>query len=65
MNVATEFLLKGWVDFDEFYCVFEWFSEWFRLTILDPVGQTWKVAQTGILRFTMEIVVYKWLLLVI
>jgi len=30
----------------------------------DPVGPTRKGAQTGILRFTMEIVVYKWLLLV-
>jgi len=32
---------------------------------LDLVGPTRRVAQTGILRFMMEIFVYKWLLLVI
>jgi len=32
---------------------------------LDQVGPTRGGAQTGIFRFTMEIFVYKWLLLVI
>jgi len=30
-----------------------------------PLGPTRGCAQTGILRFTLEIVVYKWLLLII
>jgi len=32
---------------------------------LDPVGSTRRGAQTGILRFTIEIFVYQWLLLVV
>jgi len=47
--------------------VFEWVSEWFRQTLdspLDKASPTRNCDQTGILRFTMEIIVYKWLLLV-
>jgi len=32
---------------------------------LDPVDPTREGEQTGVLRFTMEIFIYKWLLLVI
>ena len=32
---------------------------------LDPVGPTRRGAQTGTLRFTIEIFAYKWLLLVL
>jgi len=33
--------------------------------LLDPVGSTRRGAQTGILRFTIDIFVYKWLPLII
>jgi len=52
---------NGWTDFDEIFC--ECSSSFLDGldSQLDPVGG----AQTGNLRFTMEIVVYKWLILVI
>jgi len=44
--------------------VLEWAFEWFRFTI-GPGKPTRGDAQTGFLRFMMDIFVYKWLLLVI
>jgi len=55
-----ELLLNGWSDFDEIVCLCLSGS----LDGLDPVGATWRGAQTGILRFKMDICVYKWLPLI-
>jgi len=58
-------LRNGWTDIDEIICVcLNGFPGWLDLQ-LDPVGPTRGGTQTGILRFTMEIFVYKWLLLVL
>jgi len=57
--------LNSWTDFDEICCVlFEWFPGWFRFTI-EPVYPTRGGDQIGILRFTMDIFIYKWLLLLV
>jgi len=59
--------LNGLTDFDEIFCLYlsgwNWSLEFLDDldSQLDPVGPTRGGAQTGILRFTMEVFIYKWL----
>ena len=62
---VTGLLLNSRTDFDDIFCVCLSGSLDGLNSQLDlQVGPTRRVAQTGILRFTMDIFVYKWLLLV-
>jgi len=57
--------LNDWTDFDEFCCVCLSGSRDDLNSRLNLVVPNWGGTQTGILRFTMEIFVDKWLLLVL
>jgi len=60
-NVLYAFL-NGWTDVDDIFCVY---LSGFRDDLdsqLDQVGSTRENAQTGILRFTMDIFLNKWLI---
>lgn len=59
---VNELLLNDRADFDDIFTCLSGSLDGSD-TQLDPVGPTRRRAQTGILRFAMEILVYKRLLL--
>jgi len=65
LSVSHLCILNGWTDFDEILCVCLSGSLDDLDSQLDPVGPIRGGAQTGNFRFTMDIFVFKWLLLVI
>jgi len=62
---VVKLLLNACTDFDEIVCVCLSGSLNGLDSQLDQVGSTGGGARTGILRFKIQIFIYKWLLLVI
>jgi len=68
MNVCPSVLytfLNSWIDVDDIFCVYLSGSRDDLDSQLEQVGPTRENAQVGILRFTMDIFLYKWLPLLV